>query len=147
MPAHDPRKEIGTGIGYPPNPQGADHTGVIIFHAEDTAEMVAASREKQLTTAAYDSAKVMPMPDPSLEVMAKLLSSFSGWNSTARGCRGNGQSRSQKRLGLNRNAGMGPASHGLPDFFKEEALPTTSALSKLPTNEFEKVLKLSFGMK
>ena len=68
VPAHDPRKEIGTGIGYATNPQGADHTGVIIFHAENTAEMIQVSRQKQITTCVYDSMGLCQMTEPNLEV-------------------------------------------------------------------------------
>ncbi|KKL52250.1 hypothetical protein LCGC14_2287390, partial [marine sediment metagenome] len=70
IPAHDPRKEIGTGIGYATNPQGADHTGVIIFQAENTAEMVETSRQKQINTCAYDSMGLCQMAETTPEVIA-----------------------------------------------------------------------------
>jgi aldehyde:ferredoxin oxidoreductase len=141
VPAHDPRKEIGTGIGYATSPQGADHTGVIIFHAEDTAEMVTTSRQKQLTTAAYDSVGLCQMTDPSLEVMAKLLGSFYGWNWTAEDVAEMGRAALRKELAFNRNAGLGRATDRLPEFFEEEALAPHEGTFNVPTDEFEKVLK------
>lgn len=141
VPAHDPRKEIGTGIGYATNPQGADHTGVIIFHAEDTAEMVATSRQKQLTTAAYDSLGLCQMTDPSLEVMAKLVGSFYGWPWSAEDVAEMGRTALKKELAFNRNAGLGPATDRLPEFFEEEALAPHEGTFKVPAAEFEKVLK------
>ncbi len=141
VPAHDPRKEIGTGIGYATNPQGADHTGVIIFEGEDTAEMVAKSRQKQLTTAAYDSVGLCQMTDPSLEVMAKLLNSFCGWNWTAEDVAEMGRATLTKELTFNRNAGLGLATDRLPEFFEEEALSPHGGTFKVPVDKFEEVLK------
>ena len=141
VPAHDPRKETGTGIGYATNPQGADHTGVIIFEGEDTAELVATSRQKQLTTAAYDSVGLCQMTDPELDVMAKLLNSFYGWDWTAEHVAEMGRAALKKELTFNRNAGLGPATDRLPEFFEEEALSPHGGTFKVRVDEFEKVLK------
>ena len=141
IPAHDPRREVGTGIGYATNPQGADHTGLIIFHAEDTAEMVATSRQKQIATAAYDSVGLCQMTDPSLEVMAKLVNYFHGWEWSAEDVAEMGATVLQKELTFNNKVGLGPASDRLPDFFEEEALSPNNSRFRVPTAEIKKVLQ------
>jgi len=139
IPAHDPRKEIGTGIGYATNPQGADHTGVIIFHAENIAEMVETSRQKQINTCAYDSMGLCQMAEPTPEVMAKLANSFYGWNWSVEDVAALGQSVLEEELAFNRNAGLGPATDRLPDFFKDEALSPHKGTFDVGDEEISKV--------
>ncbi len=139
IPAHDPRKEIGTGIGYATNPQGADHTGVIIFHAENTAEMVEISRQKQINTCAYDSMGLCQMAEPTPEVMAKLVNSFYGWNWSVEDVATLGKSVLEEELAFNRDAGLGPATDRLPDFFKDEALSPHKGTFTVSDEEISKV--------
>ena len=141
VPAHDPRKEIGTGIGYATNPQGADHTGVIIFHAENTAEMIELSRQKQINTCAYDSMGLCQMTEPNLAVMADLVNSFYGWNLKPDDVAELGKSVLKKELAFNRAAGLSPATDRLPDFFKEENLAPHQGIFDVSEVEIEKVLK------
>lgn len=139
IPAHDPRKEIGTGIGYATNPQGADHTGVIIFHAKNTAEMVEISRQKQINTCAYDSMGLCQMAEPTPEVMAKLANSFYGWNWSVEDVAALGKSVLEEELAFNRDAGLGPATDRLPDFFKDEALSPHKGIFNVSDEEISKV--------
>ena len=139
IPAHDPRKEIGTGIGYATNPQGADHTGVISFHAENTAEMVEISRQKQINTCAYDSMGLCQMAEPTPEVMAKLVNSFYGWNWSVEDVATLGKSVLEEELAFNRDAGLGPATDRLPDFFKDEALSPHKGTFTVSDEEISKV--------
>jgi len=141
VPAHDPRKEIGTGIGYATNPQGADHTGVIIFHAEDTAEMIEVSRQKQITTCAYDSMGLCQMTEPNFEVMANLVNSFYGWNLKPEDVAASGKSVLKEAVAFNRAAGLGPATDKLPDFFKDEKLTPHKGIFDVSEEEIEKVLE------
>lgn len=141
VPAHDPRKEIGTGIGYATNPQGADHTGVIIFHAENTAEMIELSRQKQINTCAYDSMGLCQMTEPNPAVMADLVNSFYGWNLRPDDVAELGKSVLKKELAFNRAAGLSPATDRLPDFFKEEKLAPHRGIFDVSEVEIEKVLK------
>ncbi len=141
VPAHDPRKEIGTGIGYATNPQGADHTGVIIFHAENTAEMIELSRQKQINTCAYDSMGLCQMTEPNPAVMADLVNSFYGWNLKPDDVAELGKSVLKKELAFNRAAGLSPATDRLPDFFKEEKLAPHRGIFDVSEVEIEKVLK------
>ena len=141
VPAHDPRKEIGTGIGYATNPQGADHTGVIIFHAENTAEMIELSRQKQINTCAYDSMGLCQMTEPNPAVMADLVNSFYGWNLKPDDVAELGKSVLKKELAFNRAAGLSPATDRLPDFFKEEKLAPHQGIFDVSEVEIEKVLK------
>jgi aldehyde:ferredoxin oxidoreductase len=141
VPAHDPRKEIGTGIGYATNPQGADHTGVIIFHAENTAEMVELSRQKQINTCAYDSMGLCQMTEPHPTVMADLANSFYGWNLKPDDVAELGKTVLQKEVAFNRAAGLSPATDRLPDFFKEETLKPHQGIFDVSEAEIEAVLK------
>jgi aldehyde:ferredoxin oxidoreductase len=140
VPAHDPRKEIGTGIGYATNPQGADHTGVIIFHAENTAEMADISRQKQITTCAYDSMGLCQMAEANLEVMAKLVSSFYGWSWSPEDVADMGKSVLNEEVAFNRSAGLSPATDRLPDFFREEPLSPHEGKFDVPPSQIEKVM-------
>jgi aldehyde:ferredoxin oxidoreductase len=142
IPAHDPRKEIGTGIGYATNPQGADHTGVIIFHAENTTEMLDISRQKQITTCAYDSMGLCQMAEANLEVMAKLVSSFYGWSWGPEEVADMGKSVLREEVAFNRRAGLGTATDRLPDFFKEEPLSPHEGKFDVPPSQIEKVMDL-----
>lgn len=120
VPAHDPRAEIGTGIGYASSPQGADHTGIIIFKAESLAEMTALSRQKQMNTCAYDSVGLCQMAEPTPAVMASLISSFFGWPWNEADVSALGRMTLHKEVAFNRRAGLGPETDRLPDFFKQE---------------------------
>jgi aldehyde:ferredoxin oxidoreductase len=115
---------------------------VIIFHAEDIAEMVETSRQKQITTAAYDSVGLCQMTDPSQEVMAKLVSSFYGWKWAQEDVADLGRTTLKKEIAFNRDAGLGPATDRLPDFFEEEALDPHEGTFRVPTGEIQKVLDL-----
>jgi aldehyde:ferredoxin oxidoreductase len=141
VPAHDPRKEIGTGIGYATNPQGADHTGLIIFHAENTAEMIELSRQKQINTCAYDSMGLCQMTEPHPTVMADLANSFYGWNLKPDDVAELGKTVLKKEVAFNRAAGLSPATDRLPDFFKEETLKPHQGIFGVSEAEIEEVLK------
>ncbi len=140
MPAHDPRIETGTGIGYATSSQGADHTGVIIFNAEDVAEMVTISRQKQLTTCAYDSMGLCQMAEPELGVMANLVNTFYGWDWDSEDVLNMGSSILKAELAFNRAAGLGPSTDRLPDFFTKEALPPKNTVFDVPEEKIAKVL-------
>ena len=141
VPAHDPRKEIGTGIGYATNPQGADHTGVIIFHAENTAEMIQVSRQKQITTCAYDSMGLCQMTEPNLEVMAHLVNSFYGWKLKTEDLAESGKAVLKKEIAFNHAAGLGPSTDRLPDFFKREKLTPHDGIFDVSEDDIEKVFQ------
>lgn len=142
IPAHDPRKEIGSGIGYATNPQGADHTGVIIYQEMDRQEMIALSRQKQVNTCAYDSVGLCQMAEPTPEIMAKLIQSFYGWDWGPEDVEKMGLAVLKKELSFNRNAGLGPATDRLPDFFKDEALEPTKGVFDMTEAEIGSVLQL-----
>jgi aldehyde:ferredoxin oxidoreductase len=142
VPAHDPRKEVGSGIGYATNPQGADHTGVIIYQDMEREEMIALSRQKQINTCAYDSVGLCQMAEPTPEIMAKLISSFYGWQWRTEDVEAMGQAVLKREVSFNREAGLGPATDRLPDFFKEEALEPTKGVFDMTEAEIGKVLNL-----
>lgn len=142
IPAHDPRKEVGSGIGYATNPQGADHTGVIIYQEMDRQEMIALSRQKQINTCAYDSVGLCQMAEPTPDIMAKLLSSFYGWDWTPEDVEAMGAAVLKREIRFNRDAGLGPATDRLPDFFKQEALEPTQGVFDMTEAEIGKVLQL-----
>ena len=142
VPAHDPRKEIGTGIGYATSPQGADHTGVIILHAESTAEMIETSRQKQITTCAYDSMGLCQMTESTPEMMARLVQSFYGWQWEAADVEALGRAILKKEIAFNRSAGLGPETDRLPDFFRTEHLSPHDGVYDIPFDQSEQVLDL-----
>jgi len=140
IPAHDPRKELGTGIGYATSPQGADHTGVIIYQACDTPEMITMSRAKQVNTCAYDSVGLCQMAEPTPEIMAGLVSRFYGWHWGPEDVAGLGKAVLQKEVTFNRQAGLGPATDRLPDFIKEEPIEPHQGVFTIADQDVDKVL-------
>ena len=141
IPAHDPRKQPGTGVSYATSPQGADHTGVIIFNAESTGEMIAESRKKQINTSAYDSVGLCQMAEPNPEVMAGLLSSFYGWDWRPDDVICLGRSILQKEVAFNRRAGLGPETDRLPDFMTEEPLSPSEKVFDVTEDVIRQVLE------
>jgi aldehyde:ferredoxin oxidoreductase len=139
VPAHDPRRELGTGIGYATSPQGADHTGLVTLNVESAAELVEILRQKQITTSAYDSVGFCQMAEANLEIMAKLLSSFYGWEWSPEDVAELGRSVLEEETAFNRNAGLGPATDRLPDFFTEEPLSPHQGVFNVPASEIEKI--------
>ena len=73
------------------------------------------------------------MTDPSLEVMAKLVSSFYGWKWAQEDVADMGRAALKKELAFNRNAGLGPATDRLPDFSKRKRCRLAWALSGCQT--------------
>jgi aldehyde:ferredoxin oxidoreductase len=142
MPAHDPRVEIGTGIGYATSTQGADHTGVIIYRADSLEQMVEATRLNHIKTAVCDTMGLCQMTEPSLEVMAKLASGFYGWEWDVEEVTALGKSVLREERAFNRAAGLGPATDRLPHFFKEEALPPNQGTFNVPDSELDRVIEL-----
>ena len=140
IPAHDPRVEVGTGIGYATNPQGADHTGVIIFKGESIEQMVEQSRRQQITTAAFDSLGLCLQADPSLEVMAQLLNGFYGWSWSTQDVIDLGKAVLKEEMAFNQAAGLCRETDRLPDFLKEEALPPSGGVFNVPDSDLERVL-------
>lgn len=128
IPAHDPRKQLGTGVSYATSTQGADHTGVIIFNAVDTEEMIKESRRKQINTAAYDSLGLCQMTEPNPEVMAGLLSCFYGLDWSPDDVISLGRSTLKKELAFNRKAGLGPETDKLPEFMIDEPLAPSESV-------------------
>ena len=139
VPAHDPRRELGTGIGYATSPQGADHTGLVTLNVESAAELVEILRQKRITTSAYDSVGFCQMAEANLEIMAKLLSSFYGWNWSPEDVADLGRSVLEEETAFNRNAGLGPATDKLPDFFTKEPLSPHQGVFNVPASEIEKI--------
>jgi aldehyde:ferredoxin oxidoreductase len=140
IPAHDPRKELGTGIGYATSPQGADHTGLVIFQEEDQDKLIKMSQNKQITTSAYDSMGLCQWSEPTLETMAELVNTFFGWKWSPEDVALMGKSVLRKERLFNRDAGLGPATDRLPDFMTEEVLPPHNGVYNVCTSKTEKVL-------
>ncbi|MFC1857017.1 aldehyde ferredoxin oxidoreductase C-terminal domain-containing protein [Thermodesulfobacteriota bacterium] len=142
IPAHDPRKELGSGIGYATSPQGADHTGIMQLMNADTAEMIEISRHKQIETCVVDSVGMCQMAEASLEVMAGLVSSFYGWNWSMDDITALGSTILKEEVAFNRKAGLGPETDRLPDFLRDEKLGPHEGIFDIPEKDFEKVLEL-----
>jgi aldehyde:ferredoxin oxidoreductase len=139
IPAHDPRRELGTGIGYATSPQGADHTGLVTLNLESPEELVNIIRKKQITTSAYDSMGLCQFAEADAEIMAKLASSFYGWKWGPEDVANLGKSVLEEETTFNRNAGLGPATDRLPDFLTEEPLSPHDGVFDVPASEIEKL--------
>ena len=148
VPAHEPRKEIGTGVSYASSPQGADHTGVIIFQADSVPEMIETSRQLQIRAVSMDTAGLCLFCEPNLNNITSLLNSFYGWQWTREDLSDLAKSVLKEELAFNRAAGLGPETDRLPDFFREEPLdqiydeelPPEQRVFNVPESEIKKVL-------
>ena len=140
IPAHDPRKEKGTGIGYSISPQGADHTGIVIFQEDEPEKLAEMVKEKKITVCAYDSMGLCQWSEPDIETMVKLVNTFYGWNWTIEDLKDIGKSIIKKEIKFNRDAGLGPGTDQLPEFMKEEPLSPYKGVFDVPDKEKEKVL-------
>jgi aldehyde:ferredoxin oxidoreductase len=123
VPAHDPRKEVGTGIGYATSPQGADHTGVLIFEPGEPEQLAEKSWELQITNAAVDAVGLCLMTEVDRETIARLLSGFYGSDWNVDDVAALGKSVLKEEISFNQGAGLGSSTDRLPDLFAEEALP------------------------
>jgi len=150
VPAHEPRKETGTGISYATSPQGADHTGVLIFETDSVTNMVEKSRLLQIEACAVDSAGLCLFTEPTLGHITRLLNGFYGWQWGERELSDLGKSILKKEAAFNRAAGLGPETDRLPDFFRNEPLQSIKVTESspgqevfdLPETEIKKVLDL-----
>lgn len=139
IPAHDPRREIGTGIGYASSPQGADHTGLVTLNVESPAELVEIIRKKQITTSAYDAMGFCQFAEADTEIMAELAGSFFGWQWGPEDVAAMGRSVLEKETAFNRDAGLGPATDRLPDFMSKEPLSPHQGVFDVSVEELEKI--------
>lgn len=140
IPAHDPRREKGTGIGYSVSPQGADHTGIVIFQEDDPEKLAQLAKEKQMLVAAYDSMGFCQWAEPDARTMAGLLKTFYGWNWTEEDVMKMGREIIKKEMQFNRAAGLGPGTDTLPEFMCEESLPPHNKVFDVPEEEKGKIL-------
>jgi aldehyde:ferredoxin oxidoreductase len=139
IPAHDPRREIGTGIGYASSPQGADHTGLVTLNVESTGELIEIIRKKQITTSAYDSMGFCQFVEADTEIMAKLAGSFFGRQWSPDDVAAMGKAVLEKETAFNRDAGLGPATDRLPEFMSKEPLSPHQGVFDVPDEELEKI--------
>ncbi len=140
IPAHDPRREKGTGIGYSISPQGADHTGIVIFQEDEPEKLAKMAAEKQMLVAAYDSMGFCQWAEADAKIMAELVNAFYGWDWDEKDVMDFGRSIIKKELEFNRMCGLGPATDTLPEFMKEEPLSPSNQVFDIPEEIKEKVL-------
>ncbi len=140
IPAHDPRREKGTGIGYSISPQGADHTGIVIFQEDEPERLAKMAAEKQILVAAYDSMGFCQWAEADTKVMAELVNAFYGWNWTEQDVIKFGKDIIKREIEFNRECGLSPATDTLPEFMKEEPLSPSNQVFDIPDELKEKVL-------
>ncbi len=140
IPAHDPRREKGTGIGYSVSPQGADHTGIVIFQEDEPDRLAQLAKDKQMLVSVYDSMGFCQWAEADAKTMAGLVNAFYGWDWTEDDVMGMGREIIKKEIEFNRAAGLGPGTDTLPEFMYEEALPPHNKVFDLPEDQKEKVL-------
>ncbi|MBW2285550.1 MAG: aldehyde ferredoxin oxidoreductase, partial [Deltaproteobacteria bacterium] len=148
VPAHEPRKEIGTGVSYATSPQGADHTGVIIFSADSVSEMIETSRLLQIKAVSMDTAGLCLFSEPNMDNITNLLNGFCGLTWTSDDLADQAKSVLKEEVAFNRAAGLGPETDRLPDFFTQEPLdqihdelpPPEQRVFNVPESETRKIL-------
>lgn len=133
MSAYDPRALKGTGVTYATSPMGADHTagnclpgrtGLDDTKAEGHIE---ASRELQILTTICDMLGLCIFVGPvreNLGIMTKLFNSFTGQNNSENEMINLGLNILQTEIDYNLKAGILPNTNDLPNFFRDEPLPS-----------------------
>ncbi len=140
IPAHDPRREKGTGIGYCISPQGADHTGIVIFQDDEPNKLAEMAEKKQIVVAAYDSVGFCQWSEADPDIMANFLRAFYGWDLTRKDIEEMGKEIIKKEISFNRAAGLGLGTDTLPDFMREEPLPPYQGIFDISEEHKEKIL-------
>lgn len=137
IPAHDPRKEKGTGIGYTISPQGADHTGIVIFQEDEPEKLAQMAKEKQILVCTYDSVGLCQWSEPDFDIMTRLLNSFYGWDLKEDDLKEIGRSIIRKEMEFNLAAGLPKVDH-LPEFMEEERAEPHKGVFDIPKEIREK---------
>ena len=133
MSAYDPRALKGTGVTYATSPMGADHTAGNCLPGrtglDDTrAEgQVQASKEAQALTMLCDILGLCIFVGPvqsNVQFMTDLYNAFTGQELSGDDLLSIGQEILQTEVSYNRQAGIMPNANDLPEFLRNEPLPS-----------------------
>lgn len=145
MPAYEPRAIKGMGVTFATSPMGADHTagGTIRAQVDHHSKegQVAASRSAQLAMPIYDALGVCVFAGTAvkaqLDVLAELLSSFTGRETTVEDLRALAQATLRCEHGFNRAAGFTVADDRLPEYFRIEVNPASGTVFDIEDEELD----------
>lgn len=139
IPAWEPRTLNGTGITYATSAMGADHTaGLVITPAEDLAR---ASQEAQLINALCDSSGFCQFQQPTIEDIRTLYNYFFGSNLSFEDAADLGWQCMVDEWEFNRRAGFKLEEADLPEWLRNEPVPSNGAVFAVPREEIQRVFQ------
>lgn len=139
IPAWEPRTLNGTGITYATSAMGADHTaGLVITPAEDLAR---ASQEAQLINALCDSSGFCQFQQPTIEDIRTLYNYFFGSNLSFEDAAELGWQCMVDEWEFNRRAGFKLEEADLPEWLRNEPVPSNGAVFAVPREEIQRVFQ------
>ncbi len=149
LAAYDPRVVEGTGITMMTTAQGADHTAGALLTLDsknmNTAEVVAASLEIQISWAAVDSLGLCifgrAVTAASTELLATALNDAHGTRLDASFMRELGMEALKMEWAFNRAAGFTEKDDELPEFFYTEPLAPTNRTARHHSAEVNRCLQ------
>ncbi len=146
--AYDPRIVEVTGITMMSTPQGADHTAGNVPHMDcrgkSVDELVAASYEAQVVTAAADSLGLCVfgrfVTDTNLQLIADAINNAHGTKLEPSFYRALGEETLRLEHEFNDAAGFSSMDDELPSFFYDEALPPTRKKARFHSQDIKRTM-------
>lgn len=142
IPAHMARARKGWGMTYATSPQAADHTAGPV--AEDPLSpygQAERSRNSQISMAAFDSLGMcwFTFINGSYDLLCSMINALYGLEWDTKRYLKMGEEIIRLEITFNRKAGLGPEQEQMPQWLKEEILPTTNTRFDVPDEDYGKV--------
>jgi aldehyde:ferredoxin oxidoreductase len=139
VPAWEPRTLNATGITYATSAMGADHTaGLIVVPPNDAA---LASQNAQLINALCDSSGFCQFQQPTIEDIRTLYNLMYGGSLSFEDAAELGWQCMVDEWEFNKRAGFGPEDNDLPEWMRNEAIPSNGAVFAVPKEEIMRVFE------
>ncbi|WKY48049.1 aldehyde ferredoxin oxidoreductase C-terminal domain-containing protein [Eubacteriaceae bacterium ES3] len=138
LPGYDPRGSIGTGYTYATTSMGADHTAGITLGPDDPSDIdgaIASSNMMQHIFAMADSMTcmmAMATLGGQLDKVADLYNAMYGTNINVDDLFAAADRTLQLEKEFNRQVGWKPEDNVIPEFFRNEPLPSTGRKFDIP---------------
>lgn len=147
MPGYDPRGSLGTGYTYATTSMGADHTAGITLGPDDPTDIegaVATSNIMQHIFAMADSMTcmmAMATLGGQLDKVAELYNAMYGGNLNPDNLFAAADKTLLLEKEFNQKAGWKPEDNVIPEFFRNEALPSTGNKFDIPVELLSMIVK------
>jgi aldehyde:ferredoxin oxidoreductase len=135
------------GVTYATSPMGGDHTAghTVRFTTDhrNPTEAVDVSRRAQVAFTTYDIMGIcifaLPQTRERKDVLAQAISGLMGFEMTEQGLEDIAWDTLRVEREFNRQAGFTEAHDRLPEFLRDEVLPSAGTAFDVPQEEMEKI--------